>query len=93
MILGEDAPFSDPPFFWSAHYDKTINYSGHAQTFDPPEVVGSLDQGDALVRFSKSDRFLAVATVGRDLACLQAEDDLARHSQSLSGSNRSASGR
>jgi len=73
MILGEDAPFADPPFFWSAHYDKTVRYAGHAQTFDPPNVEGSLDKEDAAVRFSQSGRLLAVATIGRDLAALQAE--------------------
>jgi NADPH-dependent 2,4-dienoyl-CoA reductase/sulfur reductase-like enzyme/nitrite reductase/ring-hydroxylating ferredoxin subunit len=75
MILGEDAPFADPPFFWSAHYDKTVNYSGHAQAFDPPEVEGSIEGADALVRFKTSGRLLAVATIGRDLASLQAEAD------------------
>jgi NADPH-dependent 2,4-dienoyl-CoA reductase/sulfur reductase-like enzyme/nitrite reductase/ring-hydroxylating ferredoxin subunit len=73
MILGEDAPFSDPPFFWSAHYDKTVRYVGHAQTFDPPQVEGVIDREDAEVRFSQSGRLLAVATIGRDLAALQAE--------------------
>ncbi|MGH6909968.1 MAG: FAD-dependent oxidoreductase [Phenylobacterium sp.] len=73
MILGEDGPFADPPFFWSAHYDKTVRYVGHAQTFDPPQIEGSIDKEDALVRFSNAGRLLAVATVGRDLAALQAE--------------------
>lgn len=73
MILGEDQPFADPPFFWSAHYDKTVRYAGHAQTFDPPRVEGRIDQEDALVRFSQSGRLLAIATIGRDLAALEAE--------------------
>lgn len=77
MILGEDAPFADPPFFWSAHYDKTIRYTGHAQAFDPPVVEGSIDREDALVRFSQAGRVLAVATIGRDLANLEAEVEMA----------------
>jgi NADPH-dependent 2,4-dienoyl-CoA reductase/sulfur reductase-like enzyme/nitrite reductase/ring-hydroxylating ferredoxin subunit len=72
MILGEDAPYADTPFFWSAHYDKTVRYAGRAQAFDPPQVEGSIDREDALVRFSRAGRLLAVATIGRDLANLEA---------------------
>ena len=74
LILGEDQPFSDPPFFWSSHYDKSINYSGHAEGFDPPEIDGSLAQEDAAVRYRKDGKLLAVATVGRDLETLKAEE-------------------
>lgn len=72
LILGEDRPFSDPPFFWSSHYDKAINYSGHAEGFDPPKVVGSIAEEDAAVRYYKDSKLLAVATLGRDLESLQA---------------------
>ncbi len=74
LILGENQPFSDPPFFWSGHYDKSINYSGHAEGFDPPEIDGSVAEEDATVRFHKDGKLLAVATVGRDLETLKAEE-------------------
>jgi apoptosis-inducing factor 3 len=73
VILGEDAPFTDIPFLWSAHYDASLRYDGHAEGFDPPKVEGSLDDRDALVRYQKDGRLLAVATLGRDLASLEAE--------------------
>ncbi len=76
MILGDDAPFSDAPFFWSAHQDATIRYVGHAETFDPPAVDGSLERQDAEVRFSRNGRLMALATVGRDLSCLKAGVEL-----------------
>jgi NADPH-dependent 2,4-dienoyl-CoA reductase/sulfur reductase-like enzyme/nitrite reductase/ring-hydroxylating ferredoxin subunit len=78
MILGDDAPFADPPFFWSAHQDATIRYVGHADTFDPPSPEGSLEKGDAEVRFVNAGRLVALATVGRDLRSLQAEVELER---------------
>jgi NADPH-dependent 2,4-dienoyl-CoA reductase/sulfur reductase-like enzyme len=78
MILGDDAPFTSPPFFWSAHYDATIRYVGHAETFDPPAVAGSLDRMDAEVPFVSEDRLAALATVGRDLRSLQAGVELER---------------
>lgn len=74
LILGEDAPFDDPPFFWSHHYDKGVNYSGHAEGFDPPEIDGSLAREDAIVRFRRGGKLLAVATVNRDLDSLKAEE-------------------
>lgn len=72
MILGEEAPFDDAPFFWSAHQDATIRYVGHAETFDPPAVDGSLERRDAEARFVSAGRLAALATVGRDLASLKA---------------------
>jgi NADPH-dependent 2,4-dienoyl-CoA reductase/sulfur reductase-like enzyme/nitrite reductase/ring-hydroxylating ferredoxin subunit len=78
MILGDDAPFSDAPFFWSAHQDTTIRYSGHAEAFDPPAIDGSLERQDAEVRFFQGGRLMALATVGRDLSCLKAGVELER---------------
>ncbi|HEY1929188.1 MAG TPA: FAD-dependent oxidoreductase [Caulobacteraceae bacterium] len=73
VILGEDRPFVDSPFFWSAHYDQTVNYAGHAESFDPPTSDGSISGYDATVRYEKDGKLLAVVTLGRDLASLEAE--------------------
>jgi len=72
VILGDDTPFDDTPFFWSVHQGKTVNYVGHAEDFDAPKIQGSLGKEDALIDFAKDGRELAVATVGRDLAALKA---------------------
>ncbi|HLY06935.1 MAG TPA: FAD-dependent oxidoreductase [Rhizomicrobium sp.] len=72
MILGDDAPFADTPFFWSAHQDATIRYVGHAEKFDPPAVEGSLERRDAEVRFTSAGRLMALATIGRDVRSLNA---------------------
>jgi NADPH-dependent 2,4-dienoyl-CoA reductase/sulfur reductase-like enzyme len=71
LILGDDAPYADAPFFWSAHPDVSIRYVGHAERFDPPVIDGSLKDQDAEVRFLQNGRLLALATVGRDLRALQ----------------------
>jgi len=76
MILGDDAPFTDTPFFWSAHQDATVRYVGHAEAFDPPSVDGSLERRDAEVRLARAGRLMALATVGRDLRSLQADVEL-----------------
>jgi NADPH-dependent 2,4-dienoyl-CoA reductase/sulfur reductase-like enzyme/nitrite reductase/ring-hydroxylating ferredoxin subunit len=76
LILGDDKPFTDPPFFWSAHYGRAVNYSGHAESFDTPKVEGSVEMYDATIRYEKDGRLLAVATLNRDLETLKAEANL-----------------
>jgi NADPH-dependent 2,4-dienoyl-CoA reductase/sulfur reductase-like enzyme/nitrite reductase/ring-hydroxylating ferredoxin subunit len=61
------------PFFWSKHYDTTINYVGHAEKWDAVQVSGSLESGDCSVAYERGERTLAVATIGRDLESLKAE--------------------
>lgn len=72
-MLGRLTPFNAPPFFWTQHYDVSVSYVGHATDWDSIEVSGSLDSRDAALRFRKSGRTLAVATVFRDLESLRAE--------------------
>ena len=72
-MLGERKRFDAVPFFWSQHFDVTIRYVGHAEKWDGIEVVGSLDARDASVSFVRDGRVTAVATVGRDRTCLEAE--------------------
>jgi NADPH-dependent 2,4-dienoyl-CoA reductase/sulfur reductase-like enzyme/nitrite reductase/ring-hydroxylating ferredoxin subunit len=38
-ILGARERFDTVPFFWSAHYDASINYVGHATRWDRADVV------------------------------------------------------
>ena len=71
-MLGHDESIAEPPFFWSAHYGTSIRYVGHAESWDRIQVDGDLAQKDAEVRYIKNGETLAVATVGRDMAALKA---------------------
>jgi NADPH-dependent 2,4-dienoyl-CoA reductase/sulfur reductase-like enzyme len=75
-ILGHGEPFDAVPFFWSQHYDIAIKYVGHAEKWDRVQIDGSLERQDAMVSFFEKDRRVAVATVSRDRASLQAEVEL-----------------
>ena len=74
--LRED--FTAVPFFWSQHYDVSINYVGHAESWDEILVEGDLAAKDGLVRFRRAGRDLAVASLFRDLDSLKAERDMER---------------
>jgi NADPH-dependent 2,4-dienoyl-CoA reductase/sulfur reductase-like enzyme len=77
-ILGAAERFDAVPFFWSQHYDQTIAYVGHAERWDRLEVDGDPAANDIAVRFVGGGRLLALATVGRDRASLEAEVALER---------------
>ena len=77
-MLGRGKPFTDAPFFWSAHYDVTLSYVGHATEWDRIETKGSLEKRDFAAAFVKGERILAVVTVGRDTLSLRAEAALER---------------
>jgi NADPH-dependent 2,4-dienoyl-CoA reductase/sulfur reductase-like enzyme len=72
-ILGRGTPYRSVPFFWSAHYDLTINYVGHAPSWDRVEIDGDLEARDAAVHYWRGTSLLAVATIGRDHYALEME--------------------
>jgi NADPH-dependent 2,4-dienoyl-CoA reductase/sulfur reductase-like enzyme/nitrite reductase/ring-hydroxylating ferredoxin subunit len=72
-ILGRRERFDAVPFFWSAHYDVTIAYVGHAARWDRVEVHGSFSDRSVVAAFHAGDRIVAVATIFRDDISLRAE--------------------
>jgi NADPH-dependent 2,4-dienoyl-CoA reductase/sulfur reductase-like enzyme len=72
-ILGARERFDQVPFFWSAHYDVSINYVGHAEKWDEIVVDGDVTSKDCLLQYKRNGRVLAVASVYRDVASLEAE--------------------
>jgi apoptosis-inducing factor 3 len=77
-MLGLGAAFNDVPFFWSQHYDVTLNYVGHASGEADIEVLGSLEKRDATVVYRRGGTVAAVLTVGRDRQSLEIEAALER---------------
>ncbi len=72
-MLGRRERYEAVPFFWSQHYDVPINYVGHAEGWDEIKVDGSVADKDCLLQYKRQGRVLAVASIYRDLANLQAE--------------------
>lgn len=72
-MLGARSRYNDIPFFWTAHFGTEIRYVGHASKAEDVAIGGDIEKGDALVAYEEKGRAVAFASLGRDLACLQAE--------------------
>jgi apoptosis-inducing factor 3 len=77
-MLGQRVRYDAVPFFWSQHYDMSINYVGHAEKWDAVEVDGSLEARDCAIAYKRDGRVLAVVTIGRDTRSLEAELQMER---------------
>ncbi|HEX6222176.1 MAG TPA: FAD-dependent oxidoreductase [Acidimicrobiia bacterium] len=80
-ILGHDVAFTEPPFFWSQHYDVPINVTGHLDGWDEEVIVGDPHQRDVMVGYRKAGQITAVASIYRDRDSLRAEHALANGDQ------------
>jgi NADPH-dependent 2,4-dienoyl-CoA reductase/sulfur reductase-like enzyme len=72
-ILGRRERFDAVPFFWSQHYDVILNYVVYAEAWDTIDIDGRLEDHDCTITYRRGGRKLAVATVFRDRASLEAE--------------------
>lgn len=75
-MVGLTSAFRDVPFFWSQHYDVTIGYVGHAEKWDAVEIEGDPQKLDCVVRYRLGGKLLAVASIGRDRASMEAHANL-----------------
>jgi NADPH-dependent 2,4-dienoyl-CoA reductase/sulfur reductase-like enzyme/nitrite reductase/ring-hydroxylating ferredoxin subunit len=76
-VLGANEAFDHAPFFWSAHYDVSINYVGHAEKIEKVETDGSAEQHDFSARLESADgKVMALATIFRDTESLEVEVEM-----------------
>ncbi|HWJ24818.1 MAG TPA: FAD-dependent oxidoreductase [Gemmatimonadaceae bacterium] len=90
-MLGARERYAAVPFFWSQHYDVAINYVGHAERWDEVAITGDVRGGDCTVALRSGGKTLAVVTVGRERASLEAEASLERDEPMSGGSPASLS--
>jgi NADPH-dependent 2,4-dienoyl-CoA reductase/sulfur reductase-like enzyme/nitrite reductase/ring-hydroxylating ferredoxin subunit len=76
IILGDQQPYRDVPFFWSMHPDLGLAYVGSAAGWDQVRIRGDLPGRDFAAFYLKQGRVLAVLTAGRDQVSLRAEQAL-----------------
>jgi NADPH-dependent 2,4-dienoyl-CoA reductase/sulfur reductase-like enzyme len=75
-MLGQREAFTQVPFFWSQHYDISINYVGHAEAWDEVRIDGNFEAHDCTVTYLRGSRRLAAATIFRDRESLQIEHEM-----------------
>jgi len=75
-LLGMAQPYREVPFFWTRHYDTSVQYVGHATAWDELRVDGDPSRGDATVRYLKGGKLMAAASVGRESENLELEAEL-----------------
>ena len=71
-MLGMGQRFTAVPFFWSNHYDIPIGYIGHAEKWDDIAIDGEIGK-ECILRYRRTGKVLAVASIYRDKESLEAE--------------------
>jgi len=72
-MLGRRERYGAVPFFWTRHYDVSIDYVGHAAAWDHIQQSGDANAYDVALRLQKDGRTLALATISRSRESLEAE--------------------
>lgn len=72
-MLSRRERYAAVPFFWTRHYDISIDYVGHAAAWDRIEQDGDTRAHDVALRLQKHGRTLAVVTIFRGRESLEAE--------------------
>jgi NADPH-dependent 2,4-dienoyl-CoA reductase/sulfur reductase-like enzyme/nitrite reductase/ring-hydroxylating ferredoxin subunit len=71
-VLGHGERFDAVPFFWSAHHDVVVNFVGFPGG-ERIDRLGDPEEGRAAFAYRRGETTLALATVGDDALCLEAE--------------------
>jgi len=75
-MLGLHTAYRTVPFFWSQHYDVTLNYVGHAERWDHIEEQGDPDKYDCAFTYTQAGRRLAMVSIFRDRYSLEVEAEM-----------------
>lgn len=51
-MLGKLVPFGNVPFYWTRHYNKSIQYAGYAAEYDEVHIEGNLEEGKFIAFYS-----------------------------------------
>lgn len=75
-LLGAGEPYRQVPFFWSQHYDVSLNYVGHATRWDRIEQQGDPEARDCAFTYYLDGRRRAFVSIFRDRLSLEVEADM-----------------
>ena len=66
QMLGQRTPLRNVPFFWTYHFDKTIKYLGHADTWHDVSIIGDVRRLNFIALLSRRNEVIAVVSCNRD---------------------------
>lgn len=69
-MLGDTAPYDEPPFFWTAQHGESIRYVGYASKYDKVVYRGDVRKGDFLAGYFRRGKLRAACTLGMGDALL-----------------------
>lgn len=61
-MLDKYVPYGNTPFFWTRHYNKSIQYIGHCTEYDEVFIQGKVSEHKFIAYFIKNDKIGAVAS-------------------------------
>lgn len=64
-MLGKHVPMSNIPFFWTRQWDKSLQYTGFAESYDDVFIDGNLNELKFAAYYLKGDRVVAVAAMNQ----------------------------
>jgi len=63
-MLDKYVPFANVPFFWTRHYDKSIQYIGYTTSYDEVHITGDVSANKFLCYYIKDGKIAAVSGQG-----------------------------
>lgn len=64
-MLNKFVPYGNTPFFWTRHYNKSLQYVGSGVGAEEVHIDGDVMKHDFLAYYIKGDKILAVSGMGR----------------------------
>eukprot|EP00347_Sterkiella_histriomuscorum_P021448 403333940 len=75
-MLGLNKAYNRVPFFWTRHYNQSIQYVGYATAFDEVHVQGNVEKGEPFIAYYiQNDKVLAASGLFKSdaiMTCLEA---------------------
>lgn len=69
-MLGKFLPYGNTPFFWTRHYNKSMQYVGHCAGAEEIIVHGDVSAQKFIAYYVKDNRIQAVSGMGKSVAVL-----------------------
>jgi len=64
-MLDKKVPHDQIPFFWTRHWDKSLQYTGFASDFNDTYIEGDVNKLDFIVYYLKDDQVVAAAAMNK----------------------------